>query len=93
MQQQAQTLSLPSCLISSLSGQLAESVSPCVETAPESPTNSLCALSKSYQTSCAVFSQQWKLPRAQMLIHYFNEFIINIMLIHLHHGLHYLKVV
>lgn len=66
MQKQAQTFSLPSCLISSLSGQLAESVSPCVETAPESPTNSFYALSKSYQTSCAGFSQQWKLPREQM---------------------------
>lgn len=29
--------------------QLAESMSPCVETAPERPANSLCALSKSYQ--------------------------------------------
>lgn len=76
MQQQARTLSLPSCLTSSLSGQLAELVSPCVETAPESPTNSLYALSKSYQTSCAAFSQLWKLTNTQMciLFNYFNEF-------------------
>lgn len=37
----------------SLSGQLAESMSPCVETAPKSPTNSPSDLSKSYQTSYA----------------------------------------
>lgn len=73
MHQQAQTFSLPSCFISSLSGQLAEIVSPCVETAPVSPTNSLYALSKSYQTWYAAFSQQWERTDTQMCNNYFSS--------------------
>lgn len=62
--------------ILSLSGQLAESVSLCVETAPESPTNSLYALGKSHQTLHTRLCQMWKLPNSLMWSDDWNEFWI-----------------